>query len=275
MGLRDLIGGNPLTAALARKVLRLLRRIKLLPIGEVAAVSTNYEKLNSGEVVAETARLRASWQDEALPARQRALVDRQLAAYRAGESVDVFDVFNSVVKDIESRVPVSSLLEIGCSSGYYSEVLKISKSSLAYTGCDYSQALIRLARERHPDVPFDIEDATRLSYPNRAFDIVVSGCCLLHIPEYQKAIAETARVSSKAVIFHRTPVLENAPTEFFRKEAYGVETFEIHFGEVELLDLFSKSGLKVDKHVDLARERQANGVVMAVRTYLCSMSGAA
>lgn len=273
MGLREAVKRYPWLAAPARRVLGLLRRIRSLATGQAASVSTNYEKLDGDDIVLEGTRLRASWQDEALPARQRALVDRQLAAYRAGEPVDVFDVFIGAVKDIERQRAVTSLLEIGCSSGFYSEVMKIAGSPLAYTGCDYSEALIRLARERHRDVPFDVEDATRLSYADKSFDVVVSGCCLLHIPEFQAAIAETARVARANAIFHRTPILENAPTEFFRKEAYGVETLEIHFSEAELLDLFAQNGLTVDKRVDLSRETSPSGVVTAVRTYVCSVNG--
>jgi len=59
----------------------------------------------------------------------------------------------------------------------------------------------------YPAIRFDVEDATRLRYNSDSFDIVVSGCCLLHISEYEKAIAEAARVSREFVVFHRTPVL--------------------------------------------------------------------
>ena len=258
--------------SLARVVARRLR--SLSNGGEAAgSVSTHYEKLDDGDIAGESTRLRSSWQDEALPARQRALVDKQLNEFRAGKAVDVFDVYMDVLRDAESRHPSASLLEVGCSSGYYSEVMKIGGSTLAYTGCDYSEALVRLARDCYPELDFHVEDAARLTYPDKAFDIVVSGCCLLHIPEYELAIAEAARVARSAVIFHRTPVLENAATEFFRKQAYGVETIEIHFSETELLNLFARYGLRVDKTVDLSWEALPGGAAKAVRTYVCSLDG--
>lgn len=263
---------HPRLLSAARVVARALRSLAQGG-GSAGSVSTNYKKLDDSDIAGESTRLRSSWQDEALPARQRALVDKQLAEFRAGKAVDVFDVYMDVLREAERRHPSSTLLEVGCSSGYYSEVMTIGGSTLAYTGCDYSEALVRLARECYPELSFDLEDAARLTYRDKAFDIVVSGCCLLHIPEYELAIAEAARVARSAVIFHRTPVLENAATEFFRKQAYGVETIEIHFSETELLELFARYGLTVDKTIDLSWETLPSGAAKAVRTYVCSLDG--
>src|SRR6185436_8101530 len=93
------------------------------------------------------------------------------------------------------------LLEIGCSSGFYSEVLRIKGIDTAYRGCDYSRAFVALARQCYPAVPFDVEDAVDLTYASGTFDIVVSGGCILHIADYEKAIAEAARVSRQYVVF--------------------------------------------------------------------------
>ena len=189
---------------------------------------------------------------------------------RDGRPVIVFDIFIGALRQLKADWLDSSLLEIGCSSGYYSEVMKIAGVALTYTGCDYSEPLIALARERYPNVRFDVEDATRLTYSDSFFDIVVSGCCLQHIPEFELAIAEAARVARSSVIFHRTPVLVGAATEFYRKDAYGVETFEIHFSEEQLLELFHRHGLVFERAVSLSEERLPSGAIKATRTYVCS-----
>lgn len=92
---------------------------------------------------------------------------------------------------------------------------------------------------------FTVEDATALQYTDRSFDIVVSGCCLLHIPDYAKGVTETARVARRYAIFHRTPVVWGQPEQWYRKQAYGVETVEIHFNEPEFLILLDKSGFEL------------------------------
>lgn len=249
---------------------RLLRGIRnrLLPN---ASVSSRYIPLQGDVAKAEGQRLRAAWQDDVLPQKQRYLVEQQLRQFRAGVEIDVFNVFSNSLRALPNLASGMSLLEIGCSSGFYSEVLEISNLPLKYSGCDYSEAFIRLAREKYPSTEFSVEDATGLNYKNKSFDIVVSGCCLLHIPDYAKAIEETVRVARQYVIFHRTPVVWGQPEQWYRKQAYGVETVEIHFNEPELLLLFADYGLELVTTYTLHEEDlDASGTRgHANRTYVC------
>ncbi|MCB1937594.1 MAG: class I SAM-dependent methyltransferase [Rhodocyclaceae bacterium] len=231
-------------------------------------VSTHYVELAGDQAGSESVRLRQAWQDDSLPARQRHLVDAELAQFRSGTPVPVFDVLVRSLRDLTDGPAPFSLLEIGCSSGYYAEVMQIANVPAQYTGCDYSAHFIAMARERYPERQFDVEDATRLRYDDAAFDVVVSGCCLLHIPEYAKAVAETARVARRYVIFHRTPVVVGQPDKYYRKLAYGVETIEIHFNEPAFLALLDRHGLeRVATHTLDETIRQ--GVGSASRTYVC------
>ena len=250
-----------------KRVLRGARN-RLLP---GAGISSNYVNLQGKEADAEGQRLRNSWQDDALPKRQRELVDQQLRQYRSGSSIDVFDVFVDALRALPDLEDGMSLLEVGCSSGFYSEVVEIAGLPIKYSGCDYSNAFICLAKEKHPAVDFTVEDATALQYTDRSFDIVVSGCCLLHIPDYAKGVTETARVARRYAIFHRTPVVWGQPEQWYRKQAYGIETVEIHFNELEFLILLDKSGLELIATYTLSEEStdasRAQG--HASRTYVC------
>ena len=183
------------------------------------AVSSHYVALSGEGAQDEAQRLRASWQDEQLPARQRELVERELRLYRSGGAVDVFDVLVKALRELPDLTPGSSILEVGCSSGFYSEVLSIAQLPLAYEGCDYSAAFIEMARRSYPSLKFEQQDATQLQYPEDGFDVVVSGCCLLHIPEYAVAVQETARVARHYAVFHRTPVVWGQPEQWYRKQA--------------------------------------------------------
>ena len=64
-----------------------------------------------------------------------------------------------------------------------------------------------MAKQRYPEKEFKINDAADLNYTNNQFNIVISGCCILHIIDYKKAISETARTAKDYVIFHRTPII--------------------------------------------------------------------
>mgnify|MGYP000555746097 CR=1 FL=1 len=84
-------------------------------------------------------------------------------------------VFDTLVEALNKLPPAerTSLLEIGCSSGYYSEVLAARGIDARYHGCDYSKAFIELARRHYPALPFDVMDATQLGYAGGQFDVVV------------------------------------------------------------------------------------------------------
>src|SRR5438552_8192075 len=208
-------------------------------------------------------RLAASWLAEGVPGEQRAVVEPQLAAYRAGKPSPAFEALVDILVHNVSGLHNRVLLEIGCSSGYHYEVLRFKGVEVSYQGCDFSPAFIRLARQMYPSVPFDVEDATRLSYGSDSFDIVVSGCCLLHISEYEKAIAEAARVSREFVVFHRTPVLHLTGPLFYTKSAYGIEMLEIHFHEQQLVRLFAAHRLHVvdvNSHLSLPGKGQAESL---------------
>lgn len=259
---------------LARRILKRSPRIKAFLKHIIYwrhlrnGVSVNYVQLNEGQRATEFMRLKSAWQSEDLPGRQRALVEQELAAYRRGESVGVFDVLVRTIRMLPSDVRGMSALEVGCASGFYSEVFDIAGVGVTYTGCDYSDAFIAMAQRKYPALRFDVEDATSLTYADSSFDIVISGCCLLHIADYQAAVAETARVARGYAIFHRTPVVLGQPNVYYRKHAYGVETVEIHFNEPDFLLLLARQGLKLLATYTL-NETILGEVGSANRTYVC------
>lgn len=182
-------------------------------------VSTHCVEMAKDEVCSESIRLRMAWKDHDFRDQQRKLIDLQLAEYRHGAAIDVFDVMVKSLRGLQGGAERMRVLEVGCSSGYYSEVLDISGLDLDYAGCDYSEAFVAMARQRYPGLQFDVQDATRLQYADNDYDVVISGCCPLHIPEWQAAVAETARVASRYAIFHRIPVVMGQPNKFYRKWA--------------------------------------------------------
>lgn len=243
--------------------------------GVSVAVSTNYEVLADGLLTAAGNRLRDSWKNEQIPARQRELVDAQLSAYRRGEPVTVFDALVDILRANVADLNGVRLLEIGCSSGYYSEVFAARGVAVNYEGCDYSPAFIELARRHYPALRFEVQDAVRLSYPDANFDIVVSGGCILHIPDYEKAVGEAARVARRWVVFHRTPVLHASGPLTYTKTAYGVQTIETHFNEQKLIRLFARNGLYVaDINTHSISWEQTLGDALTMKTYLCKKAGA-
>ncbi|MBI4407194.1 MAG: methyltransferase domain-containing protein [Candidatus Kerfeldbacteria bacterium] len=221
-------------------------------------------------VEAERLQLDTQWQDPDLPQKQLEIVKRELAQIKANHK---FPAHMQALIDQMKLLALTkpTVLEIGCSSGYYNEILQLAGVDMQYTGCDYSSAFIDLAKQFYPSLPFDVCDATALPYQDQQFDIAISGCCILHILDYPKAIQETARVSKRYAVFSRTPVIHLAPTTYTKKMGYGVPMIEIIFNETELLRFFHAAGLRVIDIITFGKGPHLPGSKESTfsKTYLC------
>jgi len=244
---------------------------KILPNSVIALIaarhksSQNYKILKNPDLAKLKIKYQQTWRDASLPGKQLKLVKKQLPNFA---NIAPMKSLILLLKKIETKN--KTLLEIGCSSGYYSEVLDKAGFDLKYEGCDYSEKFIKLAKERYPSLDFKVSDATCLDYKEKQFDIVISGCCLLHIINYEAAIEEAARVAKNYVIFHRTPVIQKNKTTFAEKTGYGVRMLEIFFNEEELKDLFKRYGLEIletDSHAQFSIKGLDEPILM--KSYLC------
>ena len=229
----------------------------------------NFRQVSSEEARKMVDELRDTWKEPKIIPQQDEYIKQQLAQYSTGNANDTFDaLINILVRNIP-EAKSKSILEIGCSSGYNSEVLSLKGFSGKFSGCDCSEAFIESAERRYPDASWNVGDAVSLSYPDQSYNVVISGCCILHIYEYEKAISEAARVSSDVVVFHRTPIMNKSETAFYRIKAYGVEMLQIHFNESELLDLIQKNDLELLDAITIDTfPYWEGGDVFEMKTYL-------
>jgi SAM-dependent methyltransferase len=256
------------TAEILARHLRLKREAAQMQAIDLGAVSTGHTPIAPGAV---TTALTDAWKNESLPQKQRALVARELDAMYKGAAVTPFDVLAKALRPLLTRHPSAPVLEIGCASGYYREVLRyLLGRPIDYTGVDYSPAMINMARDYYPAGTFLVADGAKLPFPDQAFPIVISSCVLLHVPNYQQHISETARVAANVVVVHRTPVCRSRQTHHLRKQGYGVDMVELCYNEGELIGLLGQAGLDViarhEFHSDPQRDEY--GV-----TYVCGKQG--
>lgn len=231
--------------------------------------STDYSVLDG----VDEARRKAASSDGWLAART---VARQERAYRAliadmKNGAPRLDFSIAAEAVVATSITAPRLLEVGCGSGYYSEVFAdLVPGGVRYTGIDYSEAMIARARSSYPSAAFEVTDATGLPYPDAAFDIAFNGVSLMHIIDYQAAIREAARVAGRYCIFHSVPVFENNKTTYLSKYAYGMPVVEVIFGRQELLSLCRAAGLRLVREWDgIAYDvHEATGHHSSAVTYL-------
>jgi len=100
-------------------------------------------------------------------------------------------VFLDWVKAPES----SKWLEIGCGTGALSEAIVHSANPNQLTSIDPSELFLEKAKERlQGKGEFIVGDASKLSFQENSFDIIVSGLALNFFPNIEKALSEMKRV---------------------------------------------------------------------------------
>lgn len=215
-------------------------------------ISDNHQTIDSSKI---TVDMTLAWQSPEIPARQRALVQHELAEMYRGNPATPFRVLAEILKPIVSNG--QAVLEIGCASGYYYEVLEyLLSKQLNYTGIDYSQPMIAMAQQYYPRATFFCSDGASLFFADRQFEVVISSCVLLHVPNYRQHIFETARVAQRYVVVSRTPVCKRQATQYLKKFAYGIETVELVFNERELVYEFELNGFSLQQAIEYQTDLQ-------------------
>jgi SAM-dependent methyltransferase len=250
------------------------RVIKTAPIlRRHVLTSTDYRVLSGLQEARNVTASSTGWLAPRTVTRQERAYQGLIAAMKLGEPRLDFKVAAEAIAATGIAHP--HVIEVGCGSGYYSEVLAtLLPDSISYTGIDYSDAMIARARTYYPATAFEVADATKLPYADGAFDIVFNGVSLMHIIDYQAAIREAARVAAHYCVFHTVPVFRDHRTTFLRKYAYGAPVVEIIFGKQELISLCEHSGLRLEREwacipYDVS---EVTGYHSTTETYLFSKS---
>ncbi len=89
-----------------------------------------------------------------------------------------------------------TLYEVGCGTGLMTAALfEAGWSKDSYRGGDVSEAMLAIARERHPEVTFEHADV--LNLPERGADEVACIHVLQHLPHYRDALAQLVRFTRR------------------------------------------------------------------------------
>lgn len=92
----------------------------------------------------------------------------------------------------------SSVLDIGCAAGGFSNIWRHYNKNLAYTGADVSAPVVEVARQMHPDLKFIHGNCIDgLPLTDRTAAVVSALGVLTWIPEYRPAIRELWRLTDR------------------------------------------------------------------------------
>lgn len=229
-----------ISAGLTERARGLAQRLRAFA-GRGAAHSADYSLIAEGEVP--TAE---GWKERSTAAQQHEAFQRLVDEARAGNPRLDFEIAAKAIEATGLADPL--VIEVGCGSGYYSEVLSsLLHRRLRYVGLDFSPAMVNLAHETYQDFPFLAADACRLPLRGAACDILLNGTSLMHIADYRRAISESVRASRAWCIFHTVPVIAKRETTLLHKQAYGQRVVEIIFNQQELEAMLKQNGLAIEQ----------------------------
>jgi ubiquinone/menaquinone biosynthesis C-methylase UbiE len=91
---------------------------------------------------------------------------------------------------------IQNVLELGCGMGAVSAFLA-AEYKMNVMGTDFDPEQIEIARSLYPETEllhYQVEDASSLTFSTNSFDLVISQNVFHHIPIWEKAVQEVARV---------------------------------------------------------------------------------
>ena len=94
-----------------------------------------------------------------------------------------------------SLKPGSTVLDAGCGTGAHTA--RFAERGFSCTGVDISDHAICMASAKVPDAKFLSAPLEALPFSSESFDCVHSRGVLMHIPDWQAAVAELCRVLKK------------------------------------------------------------------------------
>lgn len=185
-----------------------------------------------------------SWKNSELPEEQLKIVDKQLEMMRKGNPPSVYKVAAEALDAIPGDNNLT-LLDVGCASGYYFEVIStLVGNRFDYTGSDYSDAMLTVARKRYLNTNFLKLDIRHIDLPDKAYDVVLSGAVIEHVKEWEEAIRELSRITKFYLILHRTPITDEMYHREEKRIYAGVPVFYNRFNKNDLMNLISECGFR-------------------------------
>ncbi|MFD0691407.1 class I SAM-dependent methyltransferase [Actinomadura fibrosa] len=148
----------------------------------------------------------------------------------------------------------SRILELGCGSGYGSQLLLDEVEAAHVDAIDLDPAMVARARRRL--APYrgrarvgvaDATDMAALTPVDGCYDVVVAFGTLHHIPDWQAALAEVARLLRPGGVFYFEEMTVHALNRFCFRHFTEHPTVN-RFTDVELLGEMESLGLAVTGH---------------------------
>jgi ubiquinone/menaquinone biosynthesis C-methylase UbiE len=119
--------------------------------------------------------------------------------------------------------PGAKVLDVGCASGGFFNIMKTMEPLMEYTGVDIAEPPIRLAKQNYPGVNFQVIDGIEMPFEDNTFDIVHCTKVLVIEPRYQEMVKEMYRVSKRFVLIDIRLIKDIGNENVSQQSSYKIE----------------------------------------------------
>lgn len=170
-------------------------------------------------------------------------------AHQFADNVSTIAPIASLERFIHMVPPKAKILDVGCGSGRDAKIL--SERGLQVVGIDFSDNMIKIAKEQAPLAEFHQMDMEALTFPKQSFDGVWAACSLLHLTKQAmpQVLSDIHALLKPEGVFYLT--LKKGTGEVFEEDRrYGAhKKFWAYYEEDEIRALLKNALFAVDECV--------------------------
>ena len=96
--------------------------------------------------------------------------------------------------------PGIKVLDVGCASGGFFNIMRTLEPAIDYTGIDIAKPAVDLARQRYPEARFEVTSGMAMTFDDGTFDLVHCTSVLNNEPRYPELWREMYRVANRFVL---------------------------------------------------------------------------
>ena len=96
--------------------------------------------------------------------------------------------------------PGIKVLDVGCASGGFFNIMRALEPTIDYTGIDIAEPAVDLARRTYQEARFEVADGVTIPFDDGTFDLIHCTSVLVIEPRYQEVWKEMYRVTSRFVL---------------------------------------------------------------------------
>ncbi len=154
-----------------------------------------------------------------------------------------------ILRNMTAITDIESALEIGCGNGHGTRLIRKYFRPKRIDAIDLDEKMIEIARKRNSDssVQYHVMDASKLSFPDHAFDAIFDFGIIHHIPNWKDCISEMNRVlkdDGEAILEEPSTDTFNTPLGRLSKGLFD-HPYDEMFSTTEFLDSLVDAGFEI------------------------------